>query len=205
MKAIFEKIAGEIADVSLKDLTHYLAEVHHAYLRSELPSLGRMIAKLENFHDASHPETVPLRRALFRLTDELHAHMKKEETVLFPAIRRIEQALNEKQGLPASSFGSIRNPIWMMEQDHNAVISILREVRALTGDYTLRDPECEMYRVLSQALQSLETEIHEHIHLENNVLFPKAMQLEEALLNGGPNGGPNGGSRVAHNAPPRIQ
>jgi len=159
-------------------------EVHHTYLRSELPSLGRMIAKLENVHNPSHPEIAPLRRALSRLSDDLHAHMKKEETILFPAIRRMEQALEEKQGLPAARFGSIRNPIWMMEQEHNGIISILRDFRALTGDYTLRDPECEMYRVLSQALQALETDIYDHIELENNVVFPKAMQLEEALLRG---------------------
>jgi regulator of cell morphogenesis and NO signaling len=184
MKPIFEKIAGELADESLKDLTRYIVEVHHSYLRSELPSLGRTIAKLENSHDNGHPEIAPLRRALSRLTDELHAHMKKEETVLFPAIRRMEQAVEEKHGLPAARFGSIRNPIWMMDQEHNGIISILREIRAFTGDYTLRDPECEMYRVLSQALQALESDIYDHIELENNVLFPKAMRLEEALLNG---------------------
>jgi regulator of cell morphogenesis and NO signaling len=184
MKPIFEKIAGEIAEQSLKDLTRYIVEVHHSDLRSELPSLGRTTAKLENFHDASHPEIAPLRRALSRLTDELYAHMKKEETILFPAIRRMEQALEEKNGLPAARFGSIRNPIWMMEQEHNGIISILREIRALTRDYTLSDPECEMYRVLSHALQALETDIFDHIELENNVLFPKAMLLEEALLNG---------------------
>jgi regulator of cell morphogenesis and NO signaling len=201
MRPIFDKIADEIAAESLKDLTHYVVEVHHAYLRNELPPLGRMIARLENSHDTTHPEIISLRRALLRLTDELHAHMKKEETVLFPAIRRIEQALDDKQGLPASTFGSIRNPIWMIEQDHNAILSILAEIRALTGDYTLRDPECEMYRVVSQALQSLETQIHEHIHLEDRVLFPKAMRLEEALLNGGP----NGGSRTANNLLSHVQ
>jgi regulator of cell morphogenesis and NO signaling len=183
MKAIFEKIAGEIGEESLKDLTRYIVEVHHSYLRSELPPLARTIAKLENAHDAGHPEVAPLGRALFRLIDELLAHMKKEETVLFPAIRSLEQALEQKHGLPPSSFGSIRNPIWMMEQEHNGIISIIREIRALTRDYTLRDPECEMFRVLSQALQALEIDIHEHIKLEHNVLFPRAIQLEDALLN----------------------
>ena len=200
MRAIFEKIAGEIAAESLKDLTHHIVEVHHAYLRTELPSLGRMVARLEKSHDGSHPELVPLRRALFRLTDELHAHMKKEEAVLFPAIRRIEQALDQKQGLPATSFGSIRNPIWMMEQEHSAILSILGEIRSLTKDYTMHDPECEMYRVMSQALQTLETEIHEHIELENTVLFPKAMRLEETLLNAGQNE-----YHGAHNITSRIQ
>jgi regulator of cell morphogenesis and NO signaling len=184
MKPIFEKITSEIREESLKDLTRYMVEVHHADLRSELPPLARMIARVENLHEGGHPEITPLRRTLFRLIDELLAHMKKEETVLFPAIRSLEQALEQKHGLPPSSFGSIRNPIWMMEQDHNAIISILREIRGLTGDYTLRDPECEMFRVMSQALQALETDIHEHIELENNVLFPRAIQLEEELLNG---------------------
>jgi regulator of cell morphogenesis and NO signaling len=114
--------------------------------------------------------------------------MKKEETILFPAIRPMEQAVGEKHALPAARFGSIRNPIWMMEQEHNGMISILREIRALTGNYTLRDPECEMYGVLSQALQALETDIFDHIELENNVLFPRAMRLEEALLNGARDG-----------------
>ena len=170
---------------SLKDLIRYIVEVHHAYLRSELPSLGRMIANLEDFHGACHPEVLPLRRALARLTKELQAHMKKEEAVLFPAILRMEQAVNANEALPTSPFGSVRNPIWMMEQEHDAMASILGEIRTLTGDYTLRDQQCEMFRVLSQALQSLETDLHEHIHLENNILFPRAMQLE-ALLNEGP-------------------
>jgi regulator of cell morphogenesis and NO signaling len=185
MRVIFEKIAGEIKEESFKDLTRYMVEVHHADLRSELPPLARMIARVENLHEGGHPEITPLRRTLFRLIDELLAHMKKEETVLFPAIRSLEQALEQKHGLPPSSFGSIRNPIWMMEQEHNGIISIVREIRALTRDYTLRDPECEMFRVLSQALQALEIDIHEHIKLENNVLFPRAIQVEDALLNGG--------------------
>ena len=170
---------------SLKDLIRYIVEVHHAYLRSELPSLSRMIAYLESLHGARHPEVLSLRRALARLTEELQAHMKKEEAVLFPAILRMEQAVNAKEALPASPFGSVRNPIWMMEQEHDAMASFLSEIRTLTGDYTLRDQQCEMFRVLSEALQSLETELHEHIHLENNILFPRAMQLE-AQLNGGP-------------------
>jgi regulator of cell morphogenesis and NO signaling len=188
MKRIFEKLASEIGEESLKDLTRYIVEVHHSYLRSELPSLGRTIAKLENSHHAGHPEIAPLRRALSRLTDELQGHMRKEETILFPAIRRMELAVTENHGLPAARFGSIRNPIWMMEQEHSGIISILREIRALTQDYTLRDPECEMYRVLSQALQALESDIFDHIELENNVLFPKAMRLEEALLTSGQDG-----------------
>jgi regulator of cell morphogenesis and NO signaling len=169
----------------LKDLIRYIVEVHHAYSRRELPSLGRMTANLEDFHGARHPEVLPLRRALARLTEELQAHMKKEEAILFPTILRMEEAVNANEELPTSPFGSVRNPIWMMEQEHDAMASILTEVRTLTRDYTLSDPQCEMFRVLSQAWQSFETDLHEHIHLENNVLFPRAMQLE-ARLNGGP-------------------
>ncbi len=163
---------------SLKDLIRYIVEVHHAYLRSELPSLGLMIANLEDFHGARRPEVLPLRRALARLTEELQLHLKKEEAVLFPAILRMEQAVNAKEALPTSPFGSVRNPIWMMEQEHDAIVSVLSEIRTLTGDYTLRDQQCEMFRLLSQALQSLEIYLHEYIHLENNILFPRTMQLE---------------------------
>ncbi|HLJ16996.1 MAG TPA: iron-sulfur cluster repair di-iron protein [Bryobacteraceae bacterium] len=169
---------------SLKDLIRYIVEVHHAYLRSELPSLGRMITNLENFHGARRPEVLPLRRALARLTEELQVHLKKEEAVLFPAILRMEQAVNANEALPTSPFGSVRNPIWMMEQEHDAIVSVLSEIHTLTGDYTLRDQQCEMFRLLSQALQSLEIDLQEYIHLEDNILFPRAVLLE-AQLNGG--------------------
>lgn len=167
---------------SLSELIGYIVEVHHSCLQSELPLLGRVIANLDDFHGARHPEFRPLRRALARLIAELPAHMQKEEAVLFPAILRMEQAVNAKEVLPTSPFGSVRNPIWMMEQEHDAMASILSEVRTLTGDYA--DQDLEMFRVVSQALQPLETDLHEHIHLENNILFPRAMQLE-ALLNEG--------------------
>jgi regulator of cell morphogenesis and NO signaling len=169
---------------SLTELIRYIVEVHHNCLQSELPLLGRVIANLDDFHGTRHPELLPLRRALARLIEELPAHMKKEEVVLFPAFLRMEQAVNAKEALPTSPFGSVRNPIWMMEQEHDAMASILSEIRTLTGDYALRDQDCEMFRAVSQALQPLETDLHEHIHLENNILFPRAMQLE-ALLNEG--------------------
>jgi regulator of cell morphogenesis and NO signaling len=170
---------------SRKDLIRYMVDVHHAHLRSDLQSLGRMIANLEDFRADHRAEVLPLRRALAHLTDELQAHMKKEEAMLFPAILRMEQAVNANEALATSPFGSVCNPIWMMEQEHNAMASVLSEIRALAGDYTLRDRQCEMFRVLFQALGSFETDLHEHIHLENNILFPGAMQLE-AQLNGGP-------------------
>lgn len=165
---------------SLEELIHYIVEVHHAYLRDELPSLTRMIANLENPRPG-HPQAPPLGRAFARLTEELETHMNKEETVLFPAILRIEQAAGSNGVIPLSSFGSVRNPIWMMEQEHDAVASILAELRTLTEDYTLNARQCEMSNVVSQALQSLETDLHEHLHLENNILFPRALHLEAQL------------------------
>jgi regulator of cell morphogenesis and NO signaling len=167
--------------MSLKDLIFYMVEIHHAYLRRELPSLGRMMVNLADLQGGRTGDLLPLRRALSRLIAELQAHINKEEAVLFPAIIGMEQAVNANEPLPTALFGSVRNPIWMMEQEHAAAASILKEIRSLIGDYTLRGLRCEMFRVLCQALQLLEADLHEHIHLENNILFPRAMQLEAQL------------------------
>lgn len=168
-------------DEPLEDLIRYILEVHHTYMRSELPSLSRIIANLDDFQGVRQQAVLPIRRALARLTDEIQAHMRKEETVLFPAIIRLEGAVIAKAALPKFAFGSVHNPIRMMEQEHDAIGSIFGEIRTHSGVCTLRDPQYEMFRVCG-ALSSLETDQQEHIHLENNVLFPRAMQLEAQLI-----------------------
>lgn len=163
------------------ELIAHILEKHHAYLRTELPRLGQLLAKVLEAHGATHGESLrPLRDVFGALREELEQHMGKEENILFPFVQQMERAKvsggsRELRGM------SVRNPIWVMEQEHESAGNALREIRRLTADYRLPEDGCRTYQALLDGLQTLEADLHEHIHLENNILFPQAVQLEESL------------------------
>jgi regulator of cell morphogenesis and NO signaling len=166
------------AAAPLGELVRFLVETQHHELRSVLRSAERTIESL-----CSQPgeKLSSLRRAFLRLADELEAHMSKEESVLFPAIERMEQAALRSGPFPPPAFGSVHNPISMMEQEHNSTVALLAAIRGLTGNYTLNDPDCDRVRVMSRMLQLLDGELLENIRLEHQVLFPRARALEGKL------------------------
>ena len=170
------------ADAPLSDLIRFIVDEYHADLRGELPRLGQMAAKVLDVHGAKHPEVLPMLAATFReLRQELEEHMMKEERVLFPYVERLEALAGSGQGLAASPFGSIQAPIGMMEHEHETAGRALARMRELTGGYVPPADACNTFLGLYHGLSELERSLHEHIHLENNVLFPRAARLEEEL------------------------
>ncbi len=162
----------------LSELCDHIKQTHHAFLREQLPFLTQLIDKVVDAHAERHPELNDVRETFRALRDELEPHMLKEERILFPAVRALEIS-TQPVSLP---FGTVKNPIGVMEDEHEHAGQALRRLRELTGDFSPPDDACNAYRGLLESLQRLEADLHEHIHMENNILFPRAAELERTRL-----------------------
>ena len=168
----------ELKDPS--DLVDYIVTKHHSFTSEELERLTPLMEKVRSRHGEQHPELSRLQILFAELTESLIPHMRKEETVLFPFIKALEVSRNsEESRVPAMPFGTVANPIRMMMSEHDTDGERLRTMRAVAGDYKLPDDACPSFTALYAGLQDLERDLHRHIHLENNVLFPAAVQLEQ--------------------------
>ncbi len=165
------------SDADLAKLCDHIETTHHAYLRRELPRLSGLIDKVVNAHGPRFPCLANVRSVFGGLRRELESHMQKEEQVLFPAIRQLVEAANR----PQFPFGTVANPIRMMEHEHDEAGNALKQIRELTADFQLPEGACITYRVMLDSLQRLEQDLHRHIHKENNILFPGAQGLETKL------------------------
>ena len=178
--------AGESKDwtsAALTELADHIVSRHHSYLRTALPSIDARLAKVLDAHAQAHGETLrPLKGTFEGLKAELTQHMQKEEMILFPVVRAMEAAEKGSSAPPPAPGGSVDNPIRVMEHEHENAGRALESMRQLTSDYALPADACNEFRVLYGQLEELEGDLHIHIHLENNILFPKASQLEERLL-----------------------
>ena len=163
-------------EATLTELADHIQATHHAYLRQELPRLSAMTTKVAQAHGDRHPEVWLVREVFDALRAEMEAHMFKEEQILFPAIRRLEA----NSGEPCFHCGSIQNPIRVMEQEHDGAGDALARMRKLTGDYTVPADACNTFRAMLSSLAELEADMHQHVHKENNVLFPRAIAAEAA-------------------------
>lgn len=163
--------------MGLTELADHIEQTHHVYLRSELPRLDQITAKVASVHGETEPRLVEIRRVFMSLQDELTSHMMKEEQTLFPIIRAIDKA----DGPVASHCGSIANPIRQMEHEHDIAGDALAQLRQLSDDFTPPDWACNSFRAMFASLEELEGDMHQHIHKENNVLFPKAADREARL------------------------
>jgi regulator of cell morphogenesis and NO signaling len=166
-----------IKEKSLTSICDQIEATHHAYLRRELPRMAQMSEKVVNAHGVNHPEMVKVAGIFAAMRAEMASHMMKEEQVLFPAIRQLETG----DGGACSHCGSVGNPIRVMENEHESAGAALTEMRRLTGDYTPPADACNTFRALLAALEELEADMHEHVAAENNVLFPRAIELEKQL------------------------
>jgi regulator of cell morphogenesis and NO signaling len=164
----------------LGELVKHIVGTHHEYLKLELPALGHRMDKVLSVHGARDPETLPRMAEVFAaLRAEMEMHLHKEEVVLFPFIEQYGRAEAQSQPMPPVPFGSIANPIGMMEREHVSAGDALGEIRVLTHDFELPPYACSTVRALYEGLQALESDLHVHIHLENNILFPRAIALEK--------------------------
>ncbi len=162
----------------LAELCDHIEETHHAYLKNELPRLSAIVAKVAAVHGDAHPELREVKTTFEELRSELEPHMFKEERILFPAIRQLEQAATA----PEFPFGTVANPIRMMEFEHDHAGDALERMRVLTHDYQPPADACNTYRAMLDGLRQLEQDMHQHVHKENNILFPRAVALESSQV-----------------------
>jgi regulator of cell morphogenesis and NO signaling len=165
------------ASASLAALCDNIVRAHHDFLRQELPRLAAIITKVVNAHGRNHPELARVQATFAELRAELEPHMMKEECVLFPSIRYLETQSRSTQ----FPFGSLANPIRVMIGDHDHAGDALAKLRELTDDYVPPVEACNTYRVMLEGLAALERDMHQHVHKENNILFPRALELEARL------------------------
>jgi regulator of cell morphogenesis and NO signaling len=163
----------------LSDLIDHIVKTHHAYTREELDRLEPLLAKVCSVHGQRHPELLKIRQLFGGLSQELTMHMMKEEQVLFPYINRMEEAVLERRPIMPSMFGTVQNPVQMMIQEHDDAGQALHEMRELSTGYTPPQDACVSFQTLYRALDELEHDLHQHIHLENNILFPRAVKMEQ--------------------------
>lgn len=164
----------DAATMSLTDLADHIEQTHHAFLYTEFPRLDELTNKVILAHGEKEPRLHQLKKELLALSEELFSHMKKEEQILFPMVRQLDASATA----PAFHCGSLANPLRQMESEHDEAGAALETLRKLTDGFTPPDWACNSYRALLDALVHLEYDLHQHIHKENNVLFPRALEME---------------------------
>ena len=174
-----DAVQQEWAAGPLTDLVNHIVNSHHMYVKSETPRLEALLAKVCGVHGNNHPELVEVQKAFRGLGAELSMHMMKEENILFPYLVRMEQTIQSGRPAARPPFGSVENPIHMMIMEHDSAGDALRELRRLTTDYSAPADACISYQTLYKALAEYEADLHQHIHLENNILFPRAVEMEK--------------------------
>ena len=168
-------------DFGLTDLINHITTSHHQYVENSIPALKIYLQKLVLVHGGRHPELAEIKDEFFKAADALTTHMKKEELILFPYVKAMEEAQSSHFNLSKPHFGTIENPIHMMEDEHDTEGERFRLISELTGGYRTPADGCQTYKVAFAMLQEFEEDLHKHIHLENNILFPKATELFHQL------------------------
>ena len=164
----------------LNDLTAHIVTKHHSYVRQEVPRVQKLLSKVVAAHGKNHPEVTTIQEAFEDLAGELTSHMFKEENVLFPYIDSMQTAVDRGQPVPPPFFGTVRNPVQMMMMEHDGAGEKLKQMREASSSYALPADACTTFASLYRALGEFEQDLHQHIHLENNILFPRAVELERS-------------------------
>jgi regulator of cell morphogenesis and NO signaling len=159
-------------EAASSELIDHIVQVHHAYLIKELPLLSEFVTKILRVHGQVHPELAQLHRLFHQMKSELEQHLITEEEIVFPLIRKAEQTGDQADAAKAA------NTIEELENDHRAVGDLLKEMREVTQEYRLPEGACRTYTVAFQKLEEMESDLFEHIHLENNVLFPRLVHAK---------------------------
>ncbi|MDR3793105.1 MAG: iron-sulfur cluster repair di-iron protein [Terracidiphilus sp.] len=177
--------ATPVKDLTSSSLTEIITEIvntHHAYVRSELPRLRAMSEKVVAKHGSAHAEVLSIDRMLGSLAEELLQHLSKEELILFPYIEKLERSVNSGNALPHACFASVASPIQAMIYEHESAGELTRQMRATANGYTTPADACATFVGLYVGLDAFERDLHLHIHRENNLLFPRAVEMEKSAL-----------------------
>ncbi len=163
-------------------LVEHIESTHHLWLRQHLPRISALIEKVRQAHAEAHGAMLrSLADVIDMLTADISLHLEKEEQILFPYIHQLDACLRNQAEMPPMHCGTVQNPIRQMEYEHDQTGAALSKMRQITDNYHVPADECETFKALYDELQALELDLHQHIHLENNVLFPKAVALENEV------------------------
>lgn len=168
----------ELRAGSLAELISHVVRTHHVYVRAHVPEIRTLLEKVYAKHGTSHPELEKIRNVFHDLGQDLMTHLLKEENILFPYIERMEEAVVQGDPILPPPFGTVANPVRKMEHEHDSAGAALKALRELSQGYTAPADACTSFRALYTALENFEKDLHQHVHLENNVLFPRALELE---------------------------
>ena len=187
-------VPQEVPDASwaADRLADYIVARHHTYVRAQVPVISAQLARLQEVHGTRHPELATIAAHFGAVADELRLHMMKEEEILFPYVRALAAAATHGTAPPPAMFGTVANPIRMMEMEHQSAGNGLELLKALSGNFTVPADGCATYRACFAELEAFDRDLRMHIHLENNLLYPRAVALEA--------GGRPGGQTLTHPA-----
>ena len=164
-------------------LTDYIVYVHHSYLKTALPQLRKLLASFVPGHLKKYPHLADVQHSFADLADELEEHLKEEEESIFPYVKQINSTYSQKESYGGLFVRTLRKPLGQtIEKEHGRIASLLKQLRKLTNHYSFGPDACPNYRVIYHKLKELDADLVQHKHLENNILFPKALEMEKSLL-----------------------
>jgi regulator of cell morphogenesis and NO signaling len=169
------------ASAPLAEITTHIKERHHQYVRDAIPRLRALLAKIREKHGSKHRELEEIEKLFADVAREMLMHMQKEEQILFPFIDAMERAANGNGSIEPPFFQTVKNPIYSMMKEHDSAGELMRQVRVASAGYKSPTDACTSYQAAYQGLEEFEKDLHLHVHLENNILFPRAVEMEAAL------------------------
>ncbi len=183
LENIYSQITNAIdfKNITLTELTDYIINTHHSYVKKEMPQIISYLQKVGSKHGNRHPEVYKIAELFAEISNEMTAHLQKEEKILFPRIRQIEQNGHQPIPLEVKTPGDLALPIINMENEHEGAGAKMNEIRILSNNYTPPEDACTTFKLLYASLQAFEIDLHHHVNLENSILFPKALMLEKEI------------------------
>jgi regulator of cell morphogenesis and NO signaling len=172
----------EWTSAPLAELTRHIRERHHQYVRDSIPRVRALLAKIREKHGAKHREIGEIEKLFGDVAREMTSHMQKEEQILFPHIDALERSANGSGSVEPPFFQTVRNPIHSMMQEHDVAGELVRQIRRESNDYKAPADTCTSHQAAYQELKQFEEDLHLHVHIENNILFPRAVELETATV-----------------------
>jgi regulator of cell morphogenesis and NO signaling len=167
--------------ITLTELADYIVSTHHEYVKSEMPKISVYLHKVASKHGHHHPELLKISELFADIQEEMITHMQKEELILFPRIKELERIVMQQPGQLKLNESYLMAPITIMQQEHDHAGNILEKIRLLSNNFTPPNDACTTYRLGFTSLHAFETDLHQHVHLENNILFPRAINLFKEL------------------------